>query len=508
MKLTSLFLLFFLVFSLHAQKHDYIWYFGQDWNLDVDGVQNTMFDFNKRPLEPEERNGFLQFDQNNAVYCDENGKMLCYTNGCAVVNAENRIMPNGDSINYTQWFDNHWFEGSCKGGYPGRQDILILPDAANQFGLYLFSKPNDLDEDGSRLRIHIPRILTSYIDLEKDNGLGDVTSKNDSLYEGKLMGSYLTSISHSDQNSWWITNPDTFSRILVFLLDENGIELVDSTQYGHTTPFFSSAGGEAKFSPDGTKYAYFNAVDGFRLYDFDRSTGKFSGPETVSYNFDPPRVIFTTLEWSPNSRFIYYSDGISLWQLDTWADNLEESRILIDNYNGTLDPTPTTFFTSALGPDCKIYIRGGSSAWSMHVIHFPDELGQDCEFVQNGLRLPYLTSTGGFPNVPRYRVDAELKCDSTIMTLFGTDIYWRRDLDIFPNPASDRLTIELPQDIGKGLLYMMDMSGRRVWEQETALEEDVLLDLDGFTEGTYLMEFVPLSNDENRLWSSKVVVVK
>ncbi len=509
MRLISFLLLISWSLLSQAQKHDYIWYFGTDWDQTQDGVQNTMFDFNTRPLQPDTRSGTLQFDRCNAVYCDAEGKMLCYTNGCAVVNAENRMMPNGDSLNYTLWFDNHWFEGSCDGGYPGRQDVLFLPDPGNPKGIYLFSKPRDLDENGNRHRIHVPRILSSYIDLEQDGGLGDLTTKNDTLYEGKLLGSYLTAMRHANQEDWWLVNPDTFSRFLVFLIDDQGIELVDSTQLEDITPFYASAGGDAKFSPDGTKYAYFNAVDGMRVYDFDRSTGKLSNLRLVPYNFSPPSVVFTTCEWSPNSRFLYMADGRSLWQLDTSNDDLESSRILIDNYNGTLDPFPTTFFISALAPDCKIYIRGGSSAFSMHVIHYPDELGQACEFVQNGVQMPFVTSTGGFPNVPRYRVDAEMKCDSTITSLFGEEIFWRYDLSTYPNPTSDYITIELPEQIGEGRLYILDMEGRLIWEHQVSTGiENLQVDMSGYDTGTYNVEFVPSDNKKRRVWTSRVVKVE
>ena len=71
------------VIYLSAQnKRDYIWIIGVD---QVAGPEfgATTFDFNVRPFEPIERPDGLNFDQNTASICDEDGKLLFYSNGCA-----------------------------------------------------------------------------------------------------------------------------------------------------------------------------------------------------------------------------------------------------------------------------------------------------------------------------------------------------------------------------------------------------------------------------------------
>ena len=64
---------------LAQNKQDYYWPFGTDQGRNEPGVQAIEFDFSKLPFEPEQRNGGLEFDQNNASICDKDGNLLFYT---------------------------------------------------------------------------------------------------------------------------------------------------------------------------------------------------------------------------------------------------------------------------------------------------------------------------------------------------------------------------------------------------------------------------------------------
>jgi hypothetical protein len=79
----------------------------------------------------------------------------------------------------------------------------------------------------------------------------------------------------------------------------------------------------------------------------------------------------------------------------------------------------------------------------------------------------------------------------------------------YPNPVSDRLTIELPEEVGSGHLYVLELNGQLVWEGETPSSEAVqALDMSAYAVGTYSVEYVPRDNPERRVWTSRVVVVK
>ena len=117
-----------------------------DQNIDQAGVQAFEFDFNLRPFEPTTRGGELQFDQNNASICDKDGNLLFYTNGCAVANRHHEVMPNGDGLNVGSFFYDFW-GGDCADGYPGSQNITILPDPSYDLGYYIIHKPINYNPD-------------------------------------------------------------------------------------------------------------------------------------------------------------------------------------------------------------------------------------------------------------------------------------------------------------------------------------------------------------------------
>ena len=124
--------------------------------------------------------------------------------------------------------------------------------------------------------------------------------------------------------------------------------------------------------------------------------------------------------------------------------------------------------------------------------------------------MPFISSTGGFPNFPRFRVDEDDKCDPTITSVFGDAVWYRQDLTTFPNPTRDWLTVALPEDVpSRGQLIVLDMEGRLVHEQVLSGDVGELqLDMSGYAEGVYSVEYFPEDNKERRVWTSRVVVVE
>ncbi len=491
-------------------KQDYIWFFGKDQNINEEGIQGIRFDFNDKPFQPIVATNGLSYDQNNASICTPEGELLFYTNGCAVANREHQIMPNGDSINAGPFFDVLWL-GDCENGYPGGQDIIILQDPSHNSGYYIIHITMGYFS-GNDPSLVIENLKYSYVDMSLNNGLGDVTLKNIPFSESKsekgYLWSYLSVIAHSNQKDWWIVQPDFDGNLFyTFLLNEDGISVKDSVRLvGTDFNRNSSASGDSKFSPDGKLYSYYNINDGLWIYDFDRTDGRFSN-ERVLITSDGNSGSFSSVEFSPNSRFIYLSNTDSLFQVDLREPDLEDGKILIDTYrDNPLDQFGTRFFKSALGPDCRVYIRGGSSSKFMHVIHKPDEKGLACDFEMRGIVFPQFISTGSFPNFPRYRVDEDEVCDPTITSLFGDDIFYRRDLDVYPNPVRDNLTIQFPEGY-RGHVYIIDMQGQIVWSGGNN-NSKTQLDVSFLSPGTYSVEYIPDDNDDRTIYTSMIVRVE
>ena len=494
-----------LMFSQIENKQDYIWMFNNDFAHD--GLQAYVFDFNRSDSIPKALNEYapVAFSGNNASICDKDGNLLFYTNGCFVADRNHDIMPNGTGLNDGEFLEEYR-DGDCSNGYPGTQDVLILPDPNNENGYYILHKEIILEDGDYR------NLQYSYVDLTYNNGLGEVTRKNQNfgVSNRQYMYDYLTAIKHENKSDWWIVQPENLSKtIQVFSLTTRGIQETDSFEVPSNFLINSSATGTASFSPDGTKYALFNAYDNLLLYDFDRLTGEFSNLKQLEIkNISPSDVLFSCLEWSSNSRFLYVAATDSLWQVDVSEENLEDGLELIDVWNGVNDPFATTFVLMALAPDCKIYMCSGSGTLSYHVINEPNKKGKECDFVQQGIRLPFFSATATMPNFPRFRVDDDKKCDPGITSVFGDLVFYRRDLNVFPNPFADQITVELPEN-KSGQIVVFDMQGRAIWRDPDIYHRGrVVLDLSHLDSGMYSIEFLPKLNEERLIYTSQVVKVE
>ena len=493
-----------LSFTAEAQsdKRDYVWLFSNN-STSASGNEAYGFDFNT--IGPNNLKNYqgvipIEFTGNNASICDKNGKLRYYTNGCHVVGRDHKILPNGSDLNYGEWITE--FRNDTCANYPSTQDILILPDPGNENNHYIIHKPIEIGEP------RFKSLRFSYIDGSINNGIGDLTIKGEHIIpDTKFLYSYLTAVPHSNNKDWWLIQVDEDETIYSVLINEFGFTVIAKTIIPtNFIPQFSSASGKPTFSPDGNTYAFYNPYDDLHLYDFDRETGEFTNHKYLLIEEFPDDIAkFSSVEWSPDSRFIYISMEDELWQIDTWEDDLEDGLVLIDTWNGINDPFQTKFALMALAPDCKIYMCSFSSTNTYHVINNPNGKGQDCDFVQQGIRLPFVSASTTMPNFPRFRVDEEDKCDSTITSVFGDDIYWRRDLFVYPNPVIDQLTVEVPE-VGRAQLLVLDMNGQMVLQQKTEAQfGNVQMDLTGLPEGTYSVEFLPEENKERRIWTSLVV---
>lgn len=271
----------------------------------------------------------------------------------------------------------------------------------------------------------------------------------------------------------------------------------------------STASGMSKFSPDGTKYALFNYVDQLHIYDFNRETGLLTNHKKIyvypKEKINPNDQRFNGIEWSPNSRFIYASSSLNLHQIDTWASNMQNSIILIDTFNGTQDPFSTNFNFMAQAPDCRIYVYPKNSSSSLHVINKPNELGKACEFIQNGIKLPNQNGNGTVPNFPRFRVDEEEKCDPTIFSVFGNEVFYRMKLEVYPNPSDGIFKIKIPQQIHKAIVILTNINGQIVFNKEINngfIEE---IDITGLSPGIYNLEVYPEKNINRVVYGSQII---
>ncbi len=489
-------------------KGDHVWIAGYQKNFNELGGHDThLLEFKIGGVKIIYNNSPMGLLGNNASVCDNSGELLLYSNGRAVIDQRNIIIKNGTDINDGEWARRYWPDPSY--GYPGAQDIILLNDPNNFKGYYLLHKTPiyyPIGRDSIELR-------SSYIDMNKQEGLGEIIYKNNDIISNKfLMGSYLTAIRHSNQKDWWILQPLLGTNILTLKINKDGI-VFDKTQSSHHffDDFRSSASGTAKFSPDGTKYVIYNYYDQLHVYDFDRSTGTLSNHQKINIipqeQIDREQIFFSSVEWSPNSRYIYTATQQWLHQIDTQELDPDKRMVLIDTYNGTLDPFATTFFLMVQGPDCKIYMSPKNGSYSLHVINKPDEAGKACDFVQNGIKLPNANG-GSLPNFPRFRVDEIEKCNPGITSLFGEQVYYRRGLQVYPNPSSGLFYFKSFSSPVDCRLYVSDIRGKILFTADVpAAQLPESVDISHLPDGRYNIEIYPVENRERIFYGTQVVKI-
>lgn len=74
------------------------------------------------------------------------------------------------------------------------------------------------------------------------------------------------------------------------------------------------------------------------------------------------------------------------------------------------------------------------------------------------------------------------------------------ELQVYPNPVSSHLTIELPQTNQECLLILMDTNGKE-WSRQKTSQNKVLLDMSNLPNGIYFIQVT--SND--LLMTKKIV---
>jgi hypothetical protein len=435
MKYLFIYYILLLSFSLNAQiKFDYNWMFGYQ-NSEIPNIYDGVnIDFNTTPSDTTPVDMPFPIYLSNATMSDEQGNLLFYTNGCFVANRNHEIMMNGDSINPG---DLHDF--SCYRGYSGgKQNMVVIPIPNQSNKYYLFHKSSTFDDV---LVIYSNRLYFTLIDMTLDNGLGGVVEKNSIMLEDTLRAGEMTAIKHTNGEDWWLVlGKDETNQFIKYLISGDTIEGPFFQGIGLPVSDEGSASGQIIFSPDGTKFARYNKIDHVYLYDFDRSTGLFSNFQHI---FVDSTISSGGCAISSNSRFLYVTTVLELFQFDLEADNIEESKVLIDVYDGYVSMFPTPFNRMQLAPDCRIFMNSQNAVDVLHVINNPNEKGVACNFEQHSFPLP-TPHQFSMPHFPYYRMDTDYPiCDSSLV-VSSTEVFRgqpKQEMRVFPNPAREEVTV-------------------------------------------------------------------
>ena len=397
-----------------------------------------------------EQRKMVMFITNGSI-CDTTGNLLFYTNGQYIANKNHDTLKNSQDFNPGYATDVYYFAGLGI-----TEGIVIIPKPEHSAFFSLFYVTFDQIEVNSIFITQPLHLSYSEIDISKDNGLGEMTLKNLFLIEDTLTQGLLTASKHANGRDWWIISHEySTNRFYSWLLAPDTIKGPFSQWIGIDIDY--DAISQANFSPDGSKYSMVNHIQNtVSILDFDRCTGQFSNA-LVDSGF--AMSVLDGCAFSPNSRFLYVSDPLALWQYDMYATNVVGSRIQIADWDGSEDPLETWFFYMQIAPDNKIYMSTKNGCESMHVINEPDSLGLACNFVQMGLELPKVNAS--IPYFPNYDLGPlpGSSCDTLYTNLDSHTT--NHEFRIYPNPANSWLNIVYTQQID-AVFELFDLYGRRV----------------------------------------------
>ena len=471
--------------NINAQKEDFTWLFGT-WS-DLSPIDTTTdygvisVDFSKTiPINKKEWAN-IRLDFNRSSICDKDGNLLLFYNGVNIYNKKFNAVKNSDSLNYVAPIN---FLDAPQEYVPQGGLLLPYPDHPNQYFL-LHIQVEWLVKGDSIWDIRGERLYYSIVDMDKENGLGEVIERKKLLLTDSLEYGKLTACRHANGKDWWIiAQENSTPRYHKILLSSDGIKVTDTQEIGTDN---ASSLGQVVFSPNGKYYINFDAdVNQKRycsIFDFDRCTGKLSNAKNLIHpikTFIPAGGIAI----SPNSRFLYCILYESIYQYDLWATDLEKSRIKVAEYDDFLDDNnlPTRFFMGQLAPNGKIYISSTSGTTYLTVINKPDLLGDSCQIEQHSYKL--LTHNAfGLPNLPNFRLGkAAQPC-----TVGVEDEVEKESIKIYPNPVTDILTIETTETLDNQTITILDMLGKTILSQQLSFGKNNI-NMGDIPSGTYILK--------------------
>ena len=455
---SSIFIMLLFINCVYGQGYNHTWLLGYHYNISNPTDTMARMDFNSSNYSLVHYQRKMPFGDTEGNISDENGNFLMSSNGIWVANSMGDTMPNGSGLNpgvAANFFKPY--------GLPllNGNIILPMPDDTNRFVLF-HQTFGDMTNDS-------PDIFYTVIDKTLDNGKGDVISKNNIALSGSFGGG-MAACKHGNGRDWWVVafsiNADT---IYKFLLTPNSVQYAGFQKLN--VPVYGPWAGQPVFSPDGSKFAYRNALSvintwyqDLRLFHFDRCDGSFSLDTVMDYSDD---YLGYGMSFSSNSKFLYFDSYLHLFQLDTDSLTAQNSLEIVAVNDTFISAAGiyTNFYSMYLAANGKIYITSTSSVIHLHEMDYPDSAGIACNVNLHNIQLPCL-NVGTVPVHPNYYLGRKIgsPCD-TIPTGFEEKEHDFK-FKIFPNPNNGNFKIMylLPQNKA-GKLEIFDINGRAVYTQ-------------------------------------------
>jgi gliding motility-associated-like protein len=350
--------------------------------------RQCMIDFsNDPPLSVSNAySGFECYSQ----WCDADGELLLYLNGTRVFNRNHQLMPGGNL-------------GIALAASSTHGIILPWPGADS---LYYVIAPESNDSHTGPKTLYY-----AVVDMSLAGGLGAVSVSKQTLLT--MSSERVAAVRHCNGRDWWLLGRSADSNTwYAWPITPDGIQPAVVSQLGYETQFqtggnCASSAGQLHISPDGRRvaiaYARNLCLGGthfvIELLDFSAATGTLMNASTVVQ----AHLEGYSVQFSPDNNKLYYSrhqgtgGGGELYQVDLLSADLTTVQI----FPPSAEPSLWTNAYSGLatGPDGRIYASDYTQPW-LHVIADPNEPGEACNYIWQGLDISPGVSGLGLPTMP------------------------------------------------------------------------------------------------------------
>ncbi len=356
-------------------KANSVWVFGLNHGLDFNSGIPTPFSSAIAPTE-----GCA------SVADPVTGKLLFYSNGGEVYDANHVVMPNGDSLlgnrNYSV-LPTHY------SAYSTKQAVCIVPVLESPQKYYLFTLSGYTSNKG--IKPKDGSLFYSIIDMTLNNGFGDVVPGQKNIpVDTNYLSEGVIAVPGDNCNVWLILHHRDSSEFRVYSITRDGIDenpvksFSIANRVGRTSNFAVSA---FAVSPDRKRVAM-TLITGFLIADFNPLTGEVSN----ALEIDNAKVSVYSGCFSPDNSKLYFSDEQGLvFQYDLSVYNagaISNSRIeIVPIVRSTIGSIPKLY-----NDTIYIYHEEEPRQASLLRINKPNLPGVACDPQRDAIILPVATT--------------------------------------------------------------------------------------------------------------------
>jgi Secretion system C-terminal sorting domain len=292
--------------------------------------------------------------------------------------------------------------------------------------------------------------------------------------------SNFTVTRHANGRDWWLVKPSARNRTIKYLFLVQPDTIIASTITVDSTFDYLTYDnvGQSCFSADGRWYAECNKGSPHSIYRFDRCAGTLQLVRQLDMRpySKYGSMRFDGVAFSPNSKFLYTSDGLYIYQIDL----AEPNDALAIQCVSELDSIewPIYYNTMQITPTGQLHMGSwGSVSGFQNAIMRPNEKGLDCTFKNNYLVSSYwyvpwdLAPLNDPPNMPFFELGALANslCDTLgpkPISPKSPYINWV----VYPNPFLDEINIQVPNNDATVGVQLYNPLGQIVYDNAVLVQ--------------------------------------